>query len=197
MLLSTLRRAALVLLMSTLAWPALAATTLDFGGDPNALGLALGRIASPAAVSQDGIALSIRGFDGAMEEALNRNRGFGLGVDGAPNGGSLGRGEAIEFSFLGDVLAIDALVLEGGGTGALDVLVDGVLRKTITWSSNGTRLEDLGGLRGSAFRFVGQRGGVRIAKLTVEKPVPEPSAALVFVAGLLVASRRMRRGRRR
>ena len=175
------------------------ATTFDFTGGrrANPHGLDVGHLGRSFTLTENGIELRVRGFDGPGDRGrVHRNR-RGLGIQTRPASNAVGRNESLRFIFSGEPVSIEALILERGNlNGRLDLYVDGDFERTIHWMSGGRTMvsHDLSSIRGRRFEFVGERRSFRIGGLTLTSAIPEPSAALLFgLGGFVAASRALRR----
>ena len=173
------------------------ALTLDFTGESgeNLLGLGTGVLGHSIDISVGPLDVEITGWDAQDDPGrIHRNRN-GLGVYSNPGGNGISAPESIQFAFSGSVVAIEALILErGSDEGSLDFYVDGEFQETIDWET-GRRtmmLHDLGEIAGRTFELRGDSRSFRVSQLTVAvgsvSAMPEPSAALLFAVGLLVAA---------
>ncbi|GEM_PF-6226683 len=183
---------------SVLAVGAAHATTFDFTGGfrANAHGLVLANLGQTTTVTHEGISVHIEAFDETRLDGRIHRSSNGLGVRSDPSANAVGQKESLVFEFSGSPVTIQGLIFERGDVrGQLELFIDDVYHDTIHWTTGGGTLvdHDLGTIAGSRFELRGDRRSFRVGQLAVSSAVPEPSAALLFVAGTIVATRRTRR----
>ena len=170
------------------------ATLFDFSGgsEANAHGLDTGDLGASLDVAQSGITLTVEAFgEPGVSGQIHRNSN-GLGVADAPNGNAVGGGESLRFSFSGPAVSVQGLIFERGNeNGRLDLYIDDTFHETIHWETGGGTLvaHNLGSITGSQIELRGDRRSFRVNSLSVTSAVPEPSSALLFGLGTLVATR--------
>ena len=145
-----------------------------------------------ASYTVDGVTLTVDSFGGN----LNRGR-WGLGVQGNPEGGRLGSGELLAFSFDRDIVSITTTVFETGnededfrffgiGNGnTVTVAGGGNGRSFTSYTENLASAVTSFGVIGLEPNAAGNRG-IRIASIEIElAPIPLPASGALLGAALL------------